>query len=194
MLAKYIFDRIVALTAMILLSPIILILFIIHKISMPGGAFVFKQERIGRHGKPFMIYKIRTMYDNAEQGGSVSTYDDPRITPFGRWLRETKLDTILELINVLKGEMSFVGPRPDVAGYADKLQGDDRKILELRPGITGPASIKYRHEDKILAQQKDPKKYNDEIIYPDKVRINLDYYENWSFFLDIKIIFKTLFG
>lgn len=194
MLAKYIFDRIVALTAIILLSPIILILFIIHKISMPGGAFVFKQERIGRHGKPFMIYKIRTMYDNAEQGGSVSTYDDPRITPFGRWLRETKLDTILELINVLKGEMSFVGPRPDVAGYADKLQGDDRKILELRPGITGPASIKYRHEDKILAQQKDPKKYNDEIIYPDKVRINLDYYENWSFFLDIKIIFQTLFG
>lgn len=194
MLAKYIFDRIVALTAMILLSPVILILFIIHKIAMPGGAFVFKQERIGQHGKPFMIYKIRTMYDNAEQGGSVSTYDDPRITPFGRWLRETKLDTILELINVLKGEMSFVGPRPDVAGYADKLQGDDRKILELRPGITGPASIKYRHEDKILAQQKDPKKYNDEIIYPDKVRINLDYYENWSFFLDIKIIFQTLFG
>ena len=194
MLAKYIFDRIVALTAMILLSPVILILFIIHKIAMPGGAFVFKQERIGQHGKPFMIYKIRTMYDNAEQGGSVSTYDDPRITPFGRWLRETKLDTILELINVLKGEMSFVGPRPDVAGYADKLQGNDRKILELRPGITGPASIKYRHEDKILAQQKDPKKYNDEIIYPDKVRINLDYYENWSFFLDIKIIFKTLFG
>lgn len=194
MLAKYIFDRIVALTAMILLSPIILILFIIHKIAMPGGAFVFKQERIGQHGKPFMIYKIRTMYDNAEQGGSVSTYDDPRITPFGRWLRETKLDTILELINVLKGEMSFVGPRPDVAGYADKLQGNDRKILELRPGITGPASIKYRHEDKILAQQKDPKKYNDEIIYPDKVRINLDYYENWSFFLDIKIIFQTLFG
>lgn len=194
MLAKYIFDRIVALTAMILLSPVILILFIIHKIAMPRGAFVFKQERIGRHGKPFMIYKIRTMYDNAEQGGSVSTYDDPRITPFGRWLRETKLDTILELINVLKGEMSFVGPRPDVAGYADKLQGDDRKILELRPGITGPASIKYRHEDKILAQQKDPKKYNDEIIYPDKVRINLDYYENWSFFLDIKIIFQTLFG
>lgn len=194
MLAKYIFDRIVALTAMILLSPVILILFIIHKIAMPGGAFVFKQERIGQHGKPFMIYKIRTMYDNAERGGSVSTYDDPRITPFGRWLRETKLDTILELINVLKGEMSFVGPRPDVAGYADKLQGDDRKILELRPGITGPASIKYRHEDKILAQQKDPKKYNDEIIYPDKVRINLDYYENWSFFLDIKIIFQTLFG
>ena len=194
MLAKYIFDRIVALTAMILLSPVILILFIIHKIAMPGGAFVFKQERIGQHGKPFMIYKIRTMYDNAEQGGSVSTYDDPRITPFGRWLRETKLDTILELINVLKGEMSFVGPRPDVAGYADKLQGNDRKILELRPGITGPASIKYSHEDKILAQQKDPKKYNDEIIYPDKVRINLDYYENWSFFLDIKIIFQTLFG
>lgn len=194
MLAKYIFDRIVALTAMILLSPVILILFIIHKIAMPGEAFVFKQERIGQHGKPFMIYKIRTMYDNAEQGGSVSTYDDPRITPFGRWLRETKLDTILELINVLKGEMSFVGPRPDVAGYADKLQGNDRKILELRPGITGPASIKYRHEDKILAQQKDPKKYNDEIIYPDKVRINLDYYENWSFFLDIKIIFQTLFG
>ncbi len=123
----------------------------------------------------------------------ITTANDERITPFGRWLRKTKIDEIIELVNVLKGEMSLVGPRPDVAGYADMLTGSDRKILELRPGITGPASIKYIKEEEILAKVDSPKKYNDEIIYPDKVKINLDYYHNRSFLGDIKIIFKTIF-
>ncbi|MGN0033201.1 MAG: sugar transferase [Candidatus Limimorpha sp.] len=192
MIAKNIFDRVFALIGLIILSPLILVIYLINKVMTPGNPFIYKQERIGQYGKPFMIYKIRTMYDNAEEQGTISTYGDPRVTPFGRWLRETKLDTILELINVIKGDMSIVGPRPDVPGYADKLQGEDRKILELKPGITGPASIKYRHEDKILAQQKDPKRYNDEIIYPDKVKINLEYYEKRSFIYDIRIIFQTL--
>jgi len=161
---------------------------------MDKGSFVFRQIRIGKDAKPFSIYKIRTMRVGAEKEGTVSVYDDSRILPFGKWLRETKIDTLFELVNVLIGDMSFVGPRPDVPGYADKLQGYDRKILKLRPGITGPASLKYRHEDRILEQQADPKHYNDEVIYPDKVKINLQYLENWSFFLDIKIICKTVFG
>lgn len=134
------------------------------------------------------------MADDSEAGGSVTAADDTRILPFGRWLRESKVDTFLELINILIGDMSFVGPRPDVPGYADKLVGDDRRILEMRPGLTGPASIKYRHEDKILALQDDPQRYNDEIIYPDKVKINLKYYENWSVWLDISILWHTIFG
>ncbi len=132
------------------------------------------------------------MYDQAE-GDTVTTADDPRITHIGHWLRHSKVDCLTELVNVFIGQMSFVGPRPDVPGYADQLQGDDRRILQLRPGITGPASIKYRNEEELLAQQSDPKTYNDTVIWPDKVKINLDYLENWSFFGDIKLIFKTIF-
>ena len=123
----------------------------------------------------------------------VTTANDERILPFGKFLRRTKLDEIVELVNVLKGEMSLVGPRPDVPGYADMLHGSDRKILELKPGITGPASLKYIREEEILAKVDNPKQYNDEIIYPDKVKINIDYYHNRTFFGDIKIIFKTIF-
>ena len=123
----------------------------------------------------------------------VTTANDNRILPFGKWLRKTKLDEIVELVNVLKGEMSFVGPRPDVEGYADKLEGEDRKVLELRPGITGPASLKYINEEEILAKVDNPQQYNDEIIFPDKVRINLDYYYNRTFWGDIRIILKTVF-
>lgn len=191
---KHVFDKIAAFFGIILLSPVVLIIFIIHKIVMPGGAFIFKQERIGQHGKKFYIYKIRTMKADCDNDDIfITTANDERITPFGRWLRKTKIDEIIELVNVLKGEMSLVGPRPDVAGYADMLTGSDRKILELRPGITGPASIKYIKEEEILAKVDSPKKYNDEIIYPDKVKINLDYYHNRSFLGDIKIIFKTIF-
>jgi len=160
---------------------------------MDKGPFIFRQIRIGKDAKPFRIFKIRTMKVGSENEGTVSIYDDSRILPFGKWLRETKIDTFFELINILIGDMSFVGPRPDVPGYADKLQGDDRRILKLKPGITGPASLKYRHEDRILAQQNNPKRYNDEVIYPDKVRINLEYLENWSIFLDLKILWKTVF-
>ena len=192
-LIKHLFDKIAALCGIILLSPFMLIIFIIHKIVMTKGSFIFKQERIGQYGKKFYIYKIRTMTENDGSNIFVTTANDERILPFGRWLRKTKIDEIVELINVLKGEMSFVGPRPDVPGYADLLQGSDRKILELKPGITGPASLKYINEEEILAQVENPQQYNDEVIYPDKVKINLDYYHNRTFWGDIKIIFKTIF-
>ena len=194
MLIKYIFDRVFALIGLIVLSPFILVVFILHKIKMPNGDFLYRQVRIGKDGKPFRIYKIRTLVVDSEAGGSVTTANDTRILPFGKWLRETKVDTFLELINILIGDMSFVGPRPDVPGYADKLEGDDRVILKMRPGLTGPASIKYRHEDRLLAQQSDPQRYNDEVIWPDKVKINREYYENWSIWLDISILWKTIFG
>ena len=123
----------------------------------------------------------------------VTTATDNRILPFGKWLRKTKLDEIVELVNVLKGEMSFVGPRPDVEGYADNLEGEDRKVLELRPGITGPASLKYINEEEILAKVNNPQQYNDEVIFPDKVKINLEYYYNRTFWGDIRVILKTIF-
>lgn len=161
---------------------------------MPDGGFLFKQERVGRYGKIFYIYKIRTMKTSSDNKNMfVTTANDDRILPFGKWLRRTKLDEIVELVNVLKGDMSFVGPRPDVKGYADKLEGEDRKILELRPGITGPASLKYINEEEILAKVDNPQQYNDEVIFPDKVKINLDYYYNRSFWGDIGIILKTIF-
>lgn len=190
---KHLFDKIAALLGIIVLTPVMLIIFIIHKIVMTKGSFIFKQERIGQYGKKFYIYKIRTMTENDGSNVFVTTANDERILPFGRWLRKTKIDEIVELVNVLKGEMSFVGPRPDVPGYADLLQGSDRKILELKPGITGPASLKYIHEEEILAQVENPKQYNDEVIFPDKVKINLEYYHNRTFWGDIKIIFKTIF-
>ena len=194
MILKYIFDRIFSFIGLIVISPFILVVFVLHKIKMPRGAFIYRQVRVGKDGKLFRIFKIRTLRENSEEAGSVTTADDERILPFGKWLRESKVDTFLELINILIGDMSFVGPRPDVPGYADKLEGDDRVILKMRPGLTGPASIKYRHEDKILAQQDDPKKYNDEVIWPDKVRINKTYYENRSIWLDFSILWKTIFG
>lgn len=194
LLIKYLFDKIMALIGMIILFPFMFIIFIIHKIVMPKGKFLFLQERIGQYGKPFKIYKIRTMKSDGDDNDVfVTTANDERVLPFGRFLRKTKLDEIVELVNVLKGEMSLVGPRPDVAGYADKLTGEDRKILELRPGITGPASLKYINEEVLLAKVDNPKKYNDEIIYPDKVKINLEYYYNRTFWGDIRIIFKTIF-
>ena len=191
---KYLFDKVAAFLGIIILSPVMLIIFIIHKIVMPGGSFIFKQERVGQFGVIFNIYKIRTMKNNVEKNDNfITTAKDDRILPFGKWLRRTKLDEIVELVNVLKGDMSLVGPRPDVEGYADKLEGDDRKILELRPGITGPASLKYINEEEILAQVDNPQQYNDEVIFPDKVRINLDYYYNRTFWGDIRIIINTIF-
>ena len=194
MILKYLFDRFFSLIGLIILSPFLLVLFIVYKIKMPKGNFLYRQVRVGKDGKLFRIFKIRTMMDDSEEEGSITTIDDERVLPFGRWLRESKVDTFLELINILIGDMSFVGPRPDVPGYADKLEGDDRVILKMRPGLTGPASIKYRHEDKILAQQDNPIKYNDEVIWPDKVKINKEYYKNWSVWLDISIMWKTIFG
>ncbi len=188
---KWCFDRIVALFGLIVLFVPLLIIALLIKLDSNGPAF-FLQWRIGKNGKPFRICKFRTMFDQSE-GDTVTTADDPRITRMGHWLRHSKADCLTELVNVLIGQMSFVGPRPDVPGYADQLQGDERRILQLRPGITGPASIKYRNEEELLAQQADPKAYNDNIIWPDKVKINLKYLENWTFWGDIKLIFKTIF-
>lgn len=160
---------------------------------MPKGPVFFKQKRIGKHGNIFTMYKFRSMLVS-HSGSSVSVKGESRITPFGAFLRKYKLDELPELWNVLKGDMSIVGPRPDVPGYADRLEGSDRRMLLLKPGITGPASLKYRNEEELLAEQNDPQRYNDEVLFPDKVRINIAYLDNWSFWYDIKIIIYTVLG
>jgi len=169
-----------------------LLLAILIKMKMPGPV-CFKQKRVGKNGNLFTMVKLRTMSVN-HGGNTISVKGESRITPLGSVLRKYKLDELPGLWNILKGEMSFVGPRPDVPGYADRLTGDDRRILEIKPGLTGPASLKYAHEEEILALQEDPVKYNDEVIYPDKVRINKAYIDHWSFWLDLKIILFTLLG
>ena len=188
---KWCFDRVVALIGLVVLFVPLLVIGILIKLDSKGPVF-FMQKRIGKGGKTFRICKFRTMSHQSE-GDSITTANDLRITRMGHWLRHSKVDCLTELINVLIGQMSFVGPRPDVPGYADQLQGDDRRLLQLLPGITGPASIKYRNEEELLAQQANPKTYNDTVIWPDKVKINLEYLENWTFFGDIKLIFKTIF-
>ncbi|MDE6721998.1 MAG: sugar transferase [Bacteroidaceae bacterium] len=192
-MAKWIFDRVVALMGLCFLWPVLLVVWVLIRVKMPGGSAIFTQKRVGKNGKLFTMYKFRSM-TVGHGGGSVSVAGESRITPLGAKLRKYKLDELPELWNVLIGDMSFVGPRPDVPGYADKLEGEDRLILKLRPGITGPASLKYRNEEEILAQVEDPQKYNDEVIYPDKVRINLDYYYHHSLVGDIKLILQTIYG
>lgn len=189
---KFLFDRIAALCGLIVLSPVLLIVAILVRVKMPGGPVIFTQKRVGRNGKLFTMYKFRSM-TVAHSGSSISVAGESRITPLGAVLRKYKLDELPELWNVLIGDMSFVGPRPDVPGYADNLVGDDRLVLKLRPGITGPASLKYANEEEILAQVPNPQQYNDEVIFPDKVKINLNYYHNHTFFGDIKLIFQTIF-
>ena len=193
MILKYIFDRIAALAGLILLSPILLLTWLLIRIKMPDGPAVFTQKRVGKDGKLFTMYKFRSMSVH-HSGSSVSVAGESRITPLGAKLRRYKMDELPELWNVLVGDMSFVGPRPDVPGYADKLEGDDRRVLQLRPGITGPASLKYRDEEMLLALQANPQEYNDHVIYPDKVRINLYYLDHYSFLADIKMIVATVLG
>lgn len=193
MWAKWLFDRIVSLVGLIILSPVLLVVAILIWVKMPGGPVLFKQKRVGKEGKLFTMVKFRSM-SVAHGGSSVSVAGESRITPLGAKLRKYKLDELPELWNVFIGDMSFVGPRPDVPGYADKLVGEDRVILKLRPGITGPASLKYRDEETLLATVEDPIRYNDEVIFPDKVRINKEYYYNWSFWLDIRYIVRTVCG
>lgn len=190
---KFWFDRLVSFVGLIFLWPLLLIIALMIRIKMPGGPVLFIQERIGKGGKIFKMYKFRSMTVN-HGGGSVSVAGEKRITPLGATLRKYKLDELPELWNVFIGDMSFVGPRPDVPGYADKLVGEDRLILNLRPGITGPASLKYRNEEELLASVEDPIRFNDEVIYPDKVKINLEYFHNHSLCLDLKYIIKTIFG
>lgn len=193
MWAKWSFDRIMSLVGLIILSPVLLVVAILIRVKMPGGPVLFKQKRVGKEGKLFTMVKFRSM-SVAHGGSSVSVAGESRITPLGAKLRKYKLDELPELWNVFIGDMSFVGPRPDVPGYADKLVGEDRVILKLRPGITGPASLKYRDEETLLATVEDPIRYNDEVIFPDKVRINKEYYYNRSFWLDIRYIVRTVCG
>lgn len=230
MTIKFIFDRILALIGLLFLWPVLLVVAILIKVKMPGGPVLFVQKRVGRGGKLFDCHKFRTMIpvrnnegNEAKKGdkgwSTVSVAGDNRITPLGATLRHYKLDELPELWDVLIGNMSFVGPRPDVPGYADKLEGDDRDVLKLRPGITGPATLKYRLEDEYLANartlvyslpltvygltkeqidmmsdQEVAEWYNDNVIYPDKVRLNCYYYRNYSFIKDIQMIICTVLG
>lgn len=211
MILKWIFDRAASFVGLLFLWPVLLIVAMLIKVKMPGGPVIFKQQRVGRHGRLFTMYKFRSM-TVSHSGSSVSVAGESRITPLGAKLRRYKLDELPELWNVLKGDMSFVGPRPDVPGYADALTGDDREVLRLRPGITGPASLKYRDEEEMLAAVAEAlqkgeivhtsegraissvQEYNDVVIFPDKVRINRYYLKHYSFWMDIKIIFATVLG
>lgn len=193
MFFKLVFDRGASLFGLIFLFPVLLVIALLIRIKMPDGPVIFTQKRVGQHGRLFTMYKFRSMMIN-HSGSSISVQGESRITPLGAKLRKYKLDELPELWNVLIGDMSFVGPRPDVPGYADKLEGENRRVLLLKPGITGPASLKYRNEEELLAQQEDPQKYNDEVLFPDKVRINIEYLDHWSFWNDIKIIIYTIFG
>ena len=213
MLLKWIFDRVISLLGLLILWPVLLVVAILIKVKMPGGPAFFVQKRVGRGGKLFKCHKFRTMTVNHPSTGSggwstVSVAGDSRITPLGAKLRHYKLDELPGLWDVLIGNMSFVGPRPDVPGYADKLTGDDRDVLKLRPGITGPATLKYRLEDEMIAdyvaqKQKEgdtrdaqtiAEEYNDTVIYPDKVRLNCYYYRHYSFVKDIQMILCTVLG
>ena len=189
---KRLFDLTASLIGLIVLFPIFIVVSVLVKTTSEGPVF-FMQPRIGRCGRVFKMIKFRSMKVTQSSDSTISVKGDLRITKIGAFLRKYKIDELPELFNVLKGEMSIVGPRPDVSGYADKLAGEDVLILELRPGITGPASLKYANEEEILELQEDPVKYNDEIIYPDKVKLNLDYYHNNNLWVDIKIIFATIF-
>ena len=193
MMIKYIFDRVVALMGLLLLWPVFVVIALLILIKMPGGPVFFQQARVGRGGKLFTIYKFRTMW-TSHDGTSVTVAGQSRITPLGAVLRRYKLDELPELWNVLVGDMSFVGPRPDVPGYADLLVGEDREILQLRPGITGPASMKYRNEEELLAKQEHPHRYNDDVLFPDKVRLNRYYLHHYSFAKDIQMIVCTVLG
>lgn len=217
MFFKWIFDRVAALCGVLLIWWVFPLVAILVRIKMPGGPAFFCQMRVGRGGKLFTCHKFRTMTVK-HSGSTVSVAGDSRITPFGAKLRHYKIDELPGLWDVLIGNMSFVGPRPDVPGYADQLQGDDRKVLKLRPGITGPATLKYRLEDEMIADfiakvkverlkvigdlvipdglsdQELAVWYNDNVIYPDKVRLNKYYYEHYSFLKDIEMIFATVLG
>jgi lipopolysaccharide/colanic/teichoic acid biosynthesis glycosyltransferase len=226
MLLKYIFDRIVSFIGLLFLWPVLLVVAVLIKIKMPGGPVFFVQKRVGKDGELFNCHKFRTMKSaspqpspegkGASNWSTVSVAGDNRITPLGAKLRHYKLDELPGLWDVLRGKMSFVGPRPDVPGYADKLTGEDREILKLRPGITGPATLKYRLEDEMIADYICEMKseelrvkngipvgltdqelavwYNDNVIYPDKVRLNLYYLKHYSFIKDIEMIFATVLG
>ena len=188
---KRTFDFSAALAGLVVLSPLMLVLAVLVRATSSGPA-LFIQARVGRQGRVFRCAKFRTMCTGAQAQGTVTTAADARVTPLGRFLRRWKLDELPQLWNVLAGRMSFVGPRPDVPGYADRLQGADRRILELRPGITGPATLLFRDEERLLALAKNPQSFNDAVVYPEKVRLNREYLEGGNFGRDLGYVFATV--
>ncbi len=190
---KKIFDFMLALIGLFFTLWIIIIAWIVSSIETRSNGF-FMQRRVGKDGVLFSVMKIKTMKIVEGVDTNITSSDDVRITKSGKFFRDTKIDELPQLWNVLIGDMSFVGPRPDVEGYADKLEGDDRIILSIRPGITGPASIKYKNEEEILSKEKNPQEYNDTIIWPDKVKINKEYIKSWYLKKDIKYIIQTVGG
>ncbi|WP_339754383.1 sugar transferase [uncultured Marinobacter sp.] len=191
-LQKRAFDVLFAVLGLLVAWWLILLAWMAASIDTRSNGF-FIQKRVGRHGKSFRVVKMKTMRPVASFETTVTRRGDPRITPLGAFFRRTKIDELPQLWNVLLGDMSFVGPRPDVPGFADKLQGEERVMLAIRPGITGPATLKYRKEEELLAAQSDPEAYNREVIWPDKVRINLEYIRDWSLRRDIQYILETVF-
>ena len=192
MLSKWLFDRIISLMGLLCLSWLYLVIAIMIKVKTDGPVF-YAQVRVGRNGRLFRCHKFCTM-EGGQEESPIAALEQNRITPIGKTLRRFHLDELPQLWDVLIGKMSFVGPRPDVPGYADKLEGDDRVILNLRPGITGPASLKYRNEEELLASVDNPIEYNDKVIWPDKVRLNKYYYYHYSFAKDIEMILATMLG
>jgi len=190
---KRVFDIVLSLCGIVVTFWIMLLAWVIASFETKSNG-LFVQKRVGRDGKLFSVFKIKTMRKVDGVDTTVTSANDIRITKSGMFFRKTKIDELPQLFNILIGDMSFVGPRPDVSGYADRLEGDDRVILSVRPGITGPASIKYKDEEKILAAQKYPKWYNDHTIWPDKIKINKKYIEDYSFKKDIHYIIKTIIG
>jgi len=190
---KRVFDIFFSGVGLILFAPVIIFTWLIATIETKSNGF-FIQERVGRFGNIFLLIKIKTMIPYSGITTNVTSSRDIRITRSGAFFRKTKIDELPQLWNILVGHMSFVGPRPDVKGYADQLQGDDRIVLSIRPGITGPASLKYKHEEEILSSATNPELYNDTIIWPDKVKINIDYVLNYTFRKDIEYIIKTIKG
>lgn len=188
-LIKRVFDLFFSFTGLLILFVPLILMIILASFST-GHLGLFRQERVGQYGKTFRILKIRTMIGN-QQEDYITLAGDKRITGFGRFLRKYKLDELPQLWNVLAGEMSLVGPRPDVRGFADELRGRERVLLSLKPGITGPASIHYKDEEELLARQKDPVSFNKNVIWPNKVQLNMQYLENWSLWKDISCIIKT---
>ncbi len=185
------FDLLFSVIGLTVLWWLILVTYILATIdTKQNGLFI--QKRVGKDGKLFSAVKIRTMRNLPHIHTTATAANDPRITRLGKFLRKTKLDELPQLLNVLVGQMSFVGPRPDVPGFADQLEGTDRIILSVRPGITGPATLAFREEEKILAAQADPEVYNREVIYPEKIRINREYVTNYSFANDIRYITQTI--
>jgi lipopolysaccharide/colanic/teichoic acid biosynthesis glycosyltransferase len=191
---KRAFDLIISFTGLIMLWPIMLITAVLATIDTKANGF-FLQSRVGMHGKLFKVIKIRTMRVDSNITTTVTQQNDARITALGAWFRRLKIDELPQLVNVLLGQMSLVGPRPDVPGFADRIEGNDRLLfLSIRPGITGPATLKFRKEEALLAEQDDPEAYNREVIFPEKVVINLAYIKEWSFYSDLKYIWETIVG